>query len=69
MKNLFKKSNRELDLRRVTEILTSGAATGIAIANFTGKKGTIGGIIGAGLSLLISGIILATQENKTEKLS
>lgn len=61
MKNPFKKSNTELDLSNVGKILSTGAATGMAIASFAGKKGTTGGIIGAGLSLLIGGLLVALQ--------
>lgn len=63
MKNPFKKSNTELDLNNVGKILSTGAAAGMAIASFAGKKGTIGGIIGAGLSLLIGGLLVALQED------
>jgi hypothetical protein len=66
MKNPFKKSNTELDLSNVGNILSTGAAAGMAIASFAGKKGNVGGIIGAGLSLLIGGLIVAMGEDETE---
>lgn len=68
MKNPFKKSNAELDLSNVGEILAAGAAAGMAIANFAGKKGNVGGIIGAGLSLLIGGLIVAMEDDKSKEL-
>lgn len=66
MKNPFKKSNTELDINDVGKILTSGAAAGMAIAVFAGKKGNVGGIIGAGLSLLIGGILVALDEDESK---
>ena len=63
MKNPFKKSNTALDLNNVGKILSTGAAAGMAIASFAGKKGNVGGIIGAGLSLLIGGLLVALQED------
>ena len=64
MKNPFKKQNSQLDLNGVGKILTSGAAAGMAIAQFAGKKGNVGGIIGAGISLFIGGILVAMEEDK-----
>ena len=61
MKNPFKKSNTALDLNNVGKILSTGAAAGMAIASFAGKKANVGGIIGAGLSLLIGGLLVALQ--------
>lgn len=68
MKNPFKKQSSQLDLNGVGKILTSGAAAGMAIAQFAGKKGNVGGIIGAGISLFISGIFLAMEEDPKKKL-
>lgn len=65
MKNLFKNSKSELDLTSVAEILAAGAAAGMAISSFAGKKGNVGGIIGAGFSLLIGGLIIALDDNPT----
>jgi hypothetical protein len=67
MKNLFKKSNTDLNINGVGKILTSGAAAGMAIAAFAGKKSNIGGVIGAGLSLLIGGIIVAMEEDDSKQ--
>ena len=63
MKNPFKKSETALDLNNVGKILSTGAAAGMAVASFAGKKGNVGGIIGAGLSLLIGGLLVALQED------
>lgn len=63
MKDTFKKSNLEFNLNNIGEILSSGAAVGIAIANFTGKKANVGGVIGASISLLIGGIIFSMNKN------
>ena len=63
MKNPFKKSEAELDISNVGKILSTGAAAGMAIASFAGKKGNVGGIIGAGLSLFIGGLLVALQED------
>lgn len=65
MKNLFKKSKSELNLADAAELLTAGAAAGMAIANFAGKKGNIGGIIGAGFTLLIGGLLVALDDEST----
>lgn len=64
MKNPFKKSTTALDLNSVGKILSTGAATGMAIASFAGKKENIGGIIGAGLSLLIGGLLVAMEDDE-----
>lgn len=66
MKNPFKKSNSELDINGMGKILTSGAAAGMAIAAFAGKKGNTGGMIGAGLSLLITGLLIAMDEDDSK---
>ena len=63
MKNPFKKSNTSLDLNNVGKILSTGAGAGMAIASFAGKKANVGGIIGAGLSLLIGGLLVAMEED------
>ena len=65
MKNLFKNSKPELDLTNVAEILAAGAAAGMAITAFAGKKGNVVGIIGAGFSLLIGGLIIALDDKPT----
>ena len=62
MKNPFKKSNTELDFSSLSTILTSGAAVGMAIANHLGKNPQTGGIIGVGLSLLVTGIMTALED-------
>lgn len=67
MKNPLKNSKSELDLSSLSEILTAGAAAGIAVASFAGKKGNIGGIIGAGLSLLIGGLLVALDDSEPRK--
>ena len=65
MKNPFKKSNTELNLSSVGKILSSGAAAGMAIVSFAGKKGNVGGIIGASLSLMIGGLLVAMEEDES----
>jgi len=65
MKNLFKKQNTELDFGSLSTILSSGAAAGMAIANYAGKNPKTGGMIGAGLSLLIGGLLVAMEEDQT----
>lgn len=62
MKNPFKKQNTELDFSSLSTILTSGAAAGMAIANHLGKNPQTGGIIGVGLSLLVTGLITAMDD-------
>jgi len=64
MKNPFKKTDTTLDLNSVGKVLSTGAAAGIAIASFAGKKGNVGGVIGAGLSLLIGGILVAVEKDE-----
>lgn len=67
MKNSLRKSNTDLDLSSLSEIVSAGAAAGMVIAGFAGKKSNVGGIIGAGLSLLISGILVALDDTKPNK--
>ncbi|NRT10869.1 hypothetical protein [Flavobacterium sp. 14A] len=67
MKNPEKRSKSELNLGNASELLTAGAAAGMAIASFAGKKGNIGGIIGAGFTLLIGGLIVAMDDDEPTK--
>lgn len=48
------------------KILKSGAAAGIAIAAFVGKNGKTAGMIGAGLSLLVTGLLVAMDEDNSK---
>ena len=63
MKNLFKKQKKELDFS-LSSILSSGVATAMAIAKYAGKNSKNGGIIGAGFSLLVTGLIVALDNDK-----
>ncbi|TWI00426.1 hypothetical protein IQ05_01073 [Flavobacterium tiangeerense] len=65
MKNSLKKQSTEMDFSSLSTILTTSAAAGIAIANYLGKKPQTGGMIGAGLSLLITGLVTALEDDKT----
>ena len=69
MKNPFKKSNTELDFSSLSAILSSGAAAGMAIANHLGKNPQTGGIIGVGLSLLITGLMTALEDETSSSNS
>ena len=69
MKNLFKKQNTEMDFSSLSAILTSGAAAGMAIANHLGKNPQTGGIIGVGLSLLVTGLMTAMDDDVPAKNS
>ena len=62
MNNPFKKQNTDLDFSSLSTILTSGATVGMAIANHLGKNPQTGGIIGVGLSLLVTGIMTALED-------
>jgi len=62
MKNLFKQQNTEMDFTNLSAILTSGASTGMAIANHLNNNQKTGGIIGVGLSLLVTGLLLALED-------
>jgi hypothetical protein len=62
MKNPLKKKQQEFTLGDASSVLNSGAAAGIAIASFTGKKKNIGGMIGGGMSLLLTGLILMLDD-------
>ncbi len=62
MNNPFKKQNTDLDFSSLSTILTSSAAVGMAIANHLGKNPQTGGIIGVGLSLLVTGIMTALED-------
>lgn len=63
MENIETKKTSELDFGNVSAILSTGAAAGMTIAKFVGKKEQIGGMIGAGLSLLVTGLIVAIDED------
>lgn len=65
MKNLFKKQNGNVDLSSLSPIATSGVAVGVAIANYVGKNPKIGGIIGVGFSLLVTGLLESTKDENT----
>lgn len=67
MKNLLKKLKSELDLSSVAELLTAGAAAGMAISSYAGKKGKNSAVIAAGLSLLIGGLFLATDDSQSRE--
>lgn len=62
MKNLFKKQKTEMHFSSLSTILTSGAAAGMAIANNWGKNPQTGGVIGVGLSLLVTGLSTALED-------
>ncbi len=63
MKNLFKKQNTELDFSSLSTILTSGARAAMAIAHYVGKDKKTAGMIGAGLSLLVTGLIAGLDDD------
>ena len=62
MKNLFKKQKSELDFSNLGAILSTSVAAGVAIANYSGKNPKTAGIISAGLSLLVTGLITAMDD-------
>jgi len=67
MKNLLKKQKTELDFSSLSTTLSTSVASGVAIANYCDKNAKIAGIISAGLSLLITGLITVMDyepENK-----
>lgn len=63
MKNLFKKQKTELDFNNLGAILSTSVATGAAIAKYSGKKPKTACIISAGLSLLVTGLITAIDDD------
>jgi hypothetical protein len=63
MKNLFKKQKTELDFSNLGGILSTSVATGAAIAKYSGKNPKTAGIISAGLSLLVTGLITAMDDD------
>ena len=67
MKNIETKKTTELDFGNVSTILSTGAATGMTIAKFAGKNEQIGGMIGAGLSLLVTGLMVAADADIPQK--
>ncbi len=62
MKNLFKKQKSELDFSNLGAILSTSVAAGVAIAKYSGKNPKTAGIISAGLSLLVTGLITAMDD-------
>ena len=66
MKKLFKKQKEQLDFSSLNPILTSRAAVGVAIANHVGSKPQIGGTIGVGFALLVTGLIEATKDDTSK---
>ncbi len=63
MKNLIKKQKAELDFSNLGAILSTSVATGVAIAKYSGKNPNTAGIISAGLSLLVTGLITAMDDD------
>lgn len=63
MKNLFKKQKAELDFSNLGPILSTSVAAGMAIAKYSGKNPKTAGIISAGLSLLVTGLITAMNDD------
>jgi hypothetical protein len=63
MKNLFKKQKTELDFSNLAAILSTSVATGAAIAKYSGINPKTAGIISAGLSLLVTGLITAMDDD------
>lgn len=63
MKNLFKKQKTELDFSNLGAILSTSVATGAAIAKYSGKNPKTACIISAGLSLLVTGLITAIDDD------
>jgi len=63
MKNLFKKKDSELDFSSLSTILSTSVAAGVAIANYSGKNPKTAGIISAGISLLVTGLITALDDD------
>ena len=66
MKNLFKKKSSELDFSSLDPILSTSVAAGVAIANYSGKNPKTAGIISAGLSLLVTGLITAMDDDSNQ---
>lgn len=64
MENLIENDNNALDLSKLGEILSIGATAGVAIANYTKTQPKVGALIGGGLSLLLCGLLLATNEEE-----
>jgi hypothetical protein len=62
MKNLFRNEKTEMDFSNLSAILTTGASAGMAIANHLGKNPQTGGLIGVGLSLLVTGLMTALED-------
>jgi hypothetical protein len=62
MKNLFNKQKTEMDFNSLGVILSTSVAAGVAIAKYSGKNPKTAGIISAGLSLLVTGLITAMDE-------
>lgn len=63
MENIETKKTTELDFGNVSAILSTGAAAGKAIAKFASKSEQIGGMIGGGLSLLATGLIVGLDKD------
>lgn len=63
MKKLFKKKDSELDFSSLETILSTSVAAGVAIANYSRKNPETAGIIGAGISLLVTGLITALDDD------
>ena len=67
MNTIGKKKTSELNFGDVSVLLSAGAATGMTIAKFAGKNEQIGGMIGAGLSLLVTGLMVAADADIPQK--
>lgn len=52
-----------MEFSSLSTILTTSAAAGIAIANHLGKNPQTGSMIGVGLSLLVTGLMTALEDD------
>lgn len=51
-----------MDFSNLSTIISTSAATGMAIANHLGKNPQTGGLIGVGFSLLITGLLTSLND-------
>ena len=62
MKILKRSSKKEVTMQNASNLGTTGAAAGIAISEVTGTDKKTAAILGSGITLLVTGLILAFSQ-------
>ena len=63
MKILKSSTKKEVTMQDASKLGATGAAAGVAISEFTGTDKKTGAILGSGITLLVTGLILALNQD------